>query len=66
MHEHYLALRLRRSRQLLRETSLSILDISLAAGFGSSSQFSRAFRRAFGFPPRETLPRNRHGTNAIP
>jgi AraC family carnitine catabolism transcriptional activator len=53
VHEHYLALRLGRARQLLRETSRSILDIALATGFGSASQFSRAFRRAFGFPARE-------------
>jgi transcriptional regulator GlxA family with amidase domain len=53
VHEHYLALRLRRSTQLLRETSLSTLEIALATGFGSASQFSRAFRRKFGTSPRE-------------
>lgn len=53
VHEHYLALRLARSRQLLRETSLSTLEVALATGFASASQFSRAFKRAFGFRPRE-------------
>jgi transcriptional regulator GlxA family with amidase domain len=53
IHEHYLALRLGRSRQLLRETSLSILEVALATGFASASQFSRAFGRRFGFRPRE-------------
>lgn len=53
VHEHYLSLRLARSRQLLRESSLSILEVALATGFGSASQFSRAFKRAFGFPPRD-------------
>lgn len=52
VHEHYLALRLARARQLLRETSLSVLEVSLATGFGSGSQFSRAFKAAFGSPPR--------------
>jgi transcriptional regulator GlxA family with amidase domain len=52
VHEHYLALRLARSRQLLRETSRSILEVALATGFASASQFSRAFRKAFGSPPR--------------
>jgi transcriptional regulator GlxA family with amidase domain len=52
VHRHYLALRLERSRQLLRESSLSMVEIALAAGFGSPSQFSRAFRREFGMPPR--------------
>ena len=51
MHAHYLALRLDRARQLLRETSLPVLDVALATGFGSASQFSRAFARSFGEPP---------------
>jgi transcriptional regulator GlxA family with amidase domain len=58
MHEHYLALRLGRTRQLLRETSLSVLEVALAAGFASASQFSRAFRRNFGFTPRESRQRD--------
>ncbi len=52
IHEHYLALRLGRSRQLLRETSLSVSEVAASTGFNSSSQFSRAYRRAFGSPPR--------------
>jgi transcriptional regulator GlxA family with amidase domain len=55
VHQHYLALRLERSRQLLRETSLAIVEIALATGFGSASQFARAFRRAFGFSPSAEL-----------
>lgn len=53
VHEYYLTLRLTRARQLLRETSLSVLEISLATGFASCSQFSRAFGREFGISPRE-------------
>jgi len=53
VHEHYLALRLTRSRQLLRETSLSILEVALATGFASASQFSRVFKRTFGSRPRD-------------
>jgi transcriptional regulator GlxA family with amidase domain len=52
IHDHYLALRLGRSRQLLRETSLPIIDVAVATGFASGSQFSRAFRRTFGCSPR--------------
>jgi transcriptional regulator GlxA family with amidase domain len=58
VHQHYLALRLDRARHLLRETSLAVVEIALATGFGSASQFARAFRRAFGFAPRE---RRAHG-----
>jgi transcriptional regulator GlxA family with amidase domain len=51
IHAHYLALRLDRARQLLRETSLPAIDVALATGFASASQFSRAFARAYGVPP---------------
>jgi transcriptional regulator GlxA family with amidase domain len=51
IHAHYLALRLDRARQLLRETSMPALEVALATGFGSASQFSRAFARSFGEPP---------------
>ncbi len=54
VHQHYLALRLGRAQHLLRETSLAVVEIALATGFGSASQFARAYRRAFGFSPRET------------
>jgi transcriptional regulator GlxA family with amidase domain len=59
MHEHYMTLRLARARQLLRETSLSMLEIAVATGFASASQFARAFRREFGHPPREAARRDR-------
>lgn len=59
VHEHYLSLRLGRCQQLLRETSLSIVEIAIATGFLSASQFSRAFRRAFGFTPSNARQRNR-------
>ncbi len=51
IHAHYLALRLERARQLLRETSLPVLDVAVATGFASASQFARAFTRAYGTPP---------------
>jgi transcriptional regulator GlxA family with amidase domain len=50
--EHYLALRLDRARDLLRQTSLSVLEIGLACGFASASHFSRAYRERFSHPPR--------------
>lgn len=50
--EHYLALRLDRARDLLRQTSLSVLEIALACGFASPSHFSRVYSLRFGYPPR--------------
>jgi len=57
VHEHYLALRLARAAQLLKGTSLSIVDIAVATGFTSASHFSRAFRRAYQRRPREAAQR---------
>jgi len=54
IHGHYRFLQLERARQLLRETTLPVLDVALATGFASSSQFARAYKRAFGEPPSET------------
>jgi transcriptional regulator GlxA family with amidase domain len=50
--EHYLGLRLDRARDLLRQTSLSVLETGLASGFASASHFSRAYRARFGHAPR--------------
>lgn len=64
VHRYYLSVRLRRAGQLLRETSLSVLQIAVATGFSSPSQFSRAFRHYFGLRPREfrqrSQPSNQH------
>jgi transcriptional regulator GlxA family with amidase domain len=54
IHAHYRWLRLERARQLLRETTLPVLDVALATGFSSASQFARAYGQAFGEPPSRT------------
>jgi transcriptional regulator GlxA family with amidase domain len=51
IHKHYRWLRLERARQLLRETTLPVLDVALATGFASASHFARAYSGAFGEPP---------------
>ncbi|UOO81718.1 GlxA family transcriptional regulator [Uruburuella testudinis] len=48
---YYLQQRLRRARELLQQTSLSITDISIACGFLTVSSFSKAFRKQYGYPP---------------
>ena len=50
---YYLKLRLRRARQFLEQTEMSVLDVSLACGFTSAPYFSRAYRAQFGLAPRE-------------
>lgn len=54
IQQHYRSLRLERARQLLRETTLAVIDVSVATGFASASQFSRAYGRAFGEAPSAT------------
>jgi len=49
----YLRLRLEKARQLLRQTDMSVLEISLACGFESQSYFSRCYRTRFACCPRE-------------
>ncbi len=49
----YLKLRLERARNLLRQTSMPITEISLACGFDSASHFARKYREIFGFRPSE-------------
>ncbi|WP_174273104.1 GlxA family transcriptional regulator [Sphingomonas bacterium] len=47
----YLRIRLDHADQLLRTTGLSVTAVAVSSGFAGSSQFSRAFRRQFGYPP---------------
>jgi AraC-like DNA-binding protein len=42
---------LQRAETLLRTTSASIIEIAVAAGFGTHRAFYRAFRAAFGTTP---------------
>lgn len=48
---YYLELRLVHARRLLMQTNRSILDISLASGFVSSSHFSNCFKDYYGITP---------------
>lgn len=48
---YYLGLRLEEARNLLADTTLSILEVAIATGFNSRSSFSKAFRNRFGESP---------------
>ncbi|MEK9724171.1 MAG: GlxA family transcriptional regulator, partial [Rhodospirillaceae bacterium] len=48
---YYLQMRLKRARYLLRQTSLPVFDVALAAGFVSASHFSKCYREEFGRTP---------------
>jgi len=49
----YLEFRLDRARLLLRQTTMSVLDVALACGFVSASHFSKCYREHFGRTPGE-------------
>ena len=48
---YYLAMRLRRARELLLQTAMPIVDITAACGFQSPPHFSKCYRNQFGHPP---------------
>lgn len=50
---YYLELRLQRARQLLLQTSMSIVDVAFACGFVSAPHFSKCYRDCYGIPPRD-------------
>ena len=54
--KYYLQLRLSRAKQLLRQTNLSILEISSVSGFISTSHFSKCYKDLYGYSP--SLERN--------
>ncbi len=51
--QYLLDLRLRRARDLLRNTSLNITEIAFQTGFNDSNYFARQFRKGIGTSPRE-------------
>lgn len=51
IHEFCDALRMDQARRMLQESGLSISEIALSAGYGSTSSFSAAFHRRFGHAP---------------
>ncbi|MFC4158025.1 GlxA family transcriptional regulator [Chitinimonas lacunae] len=61
--QYYLELRLNRARQMLRQTSKSIIQIGLSCGFSSGPHFSSAYRNHFGMTPRED--RQTHGRSVL-
>lgn len=50
---YYMEIRLRRARELLLQTSKSIVDIAFACGFISAPHFSKCYRDYFGIAPRD-------------
>ena len=60
------ALRLREARALLLRGTAGVAEAGYAVGYGSASQFSREYRRAFGRPPGRDAEALRQGDAAVP
>jgi AraC family transcriptional regulator len=50
-HQYMLRLRIERSKELLADSSLSVLDVGLEVGFRNQQHFATVFRTAVGVPP---------------
>jgi transcriptional regulator GlxA family with amidase domain len=61
---YYIELRLKRARELLRQTSMPIMAISTACGFQSPPHFSKCYRSHFGHPPSAERAARRGGGGA--
>lgn len=51
-HQYVLARRIEKAKDLLRDPSRTVLDVSLECGFADASHFARAFRQLEGISPR--------------
>ena len=52
--KYYLKIRLLHGRQLIEQTSMSILDISIASGFSTRRAFSKSYLKEYDFLPSHT------------
>ncbi len=50
-NKYYVNLRLRRARQLIEQTQMSLSEIALACGFDTQSRLSKCYKRKFGVTP---------------
>ncbi|NMG00557.1 GlxA family transcriptional regulator [Aromatoleum toluolicum] len=67
---YYLTIRVNRARQLLRQTSMMIIEVATACGFVSTPHFSKCYRGFFGVPPSsertiEPVPRGVRGRRNV-
>jgi AraC-like DNA-binding protein len=54
--------RLKKAAELLQEGSYRVNEICFLVGFGSSSHFSKRFKKQFGVPPKDIKP-NKHSSH---
>ncbi len=62
--KYYLDMRLRRARELLLQTAMSIMQVAVACGFQSPPHFSKCYRILFGYTPSAERQANHLGSVA--
>ncbi|QFS85038.1 helix-turn-helix domain-containing protein [Roseivivax sp. THAF197b] len=50
-HTYYRKLRMDRAQRLLLQTDMSVLEVALSCGYGSTNHFAQHYRRASGVTP---------------
>jgi transcriptional regulator GlxA family with amidase domain len=53
---YYMKLRLERARSLLIQTDMKIIEVAIASGYDSASQFSKLYKKQFGITPHQERP----------
>ncbi len=61
---YYLQLRLKKARELLQTTNLSVVQIGLSCGFSSGPHFSSAYKSFFEITPREERSKRLYATRS--
>ena len=56
--QYYLHLRLEKTQQLLRQSSLSVLQVATACGFSSTSYLARCYQKKYACSPRQERAHN--------
>lgn len=62
---YYLDMRLKRARQLLLQTTMSVMEVAISCGFVSATHFSKCYRDRYGVPPRRDQSSHRRGPLAV-
>ena len=62
-HEYLADYRLRYARNLLRTTDMKILDVAMALGYSTLSQFQLSFKKRFGLPPGQYRKKSKNPTS---
>lgn len=64
--KYYLDMRLRRSRGLLLQTAMSVMEVAVACGFQSPPHFSKCYRNMYGYAPSAERQNSRNSAMAPP